>query len=166
MWQQPPSTGPWHDSTLVAPLEKKVVLVLCVIVIVIVIIIIIVIVIIFRSHSGSKSPGAPGPWHLDRGTSLVQTQRPWTVASALSERLSPFGAMSTPTTPQPHLMMGPPMCSPMALMSMFPQKMGAQPACEDGGQAYARVPGFRNGMEKKVTTSGIPLYKLPKVRLG
>ena len=44
--------------------------------------------------------------------------------------------------------------------------MGAQPAFEDGGQAYARVPGFRNGMEKKITTAGIPIYKLPKVRLG
>ena len=72
--------------------------------------------------------------------------------------------MSTPTTPQPQMMMGPPMCPP-TWMSMFPQMMGAQPAFEDGGQAYARVPGFRNGMEKKVTTTGIPICKLPKVRL-
>ena len=49
---------------------------------------------------------------------------------------------------------------------MFPQMMGAQPAFEDGGQAYARVPGFRNGMEKHVTTAGIPICKMPKVRLG
>ena len=49
---------------------------------------------------------------------------------------------------------------------MFPQMMGAQPAFEDGGQAYARVPGFRNGMEKKVTTAGIPICKLPNIRLG
>ena len=63
------------------------------------------------------------------------------------------------------MMMVPPICPPW----MFPQMMGAQPAFEDGGQAYAayaRVPGFRNGMEKKVTTAGIPIYKLPKVRLG
>ena len=46
-----------------------------IIITIIIIVIVIVIVIIFRSHSGSKSPGAPGPWHLDRGTSLVQTQR-------------------------------------------------------------------------------------------
>ena len=64
------------------------------------------------------------------------------------------------------MMMGPPMCPQVPWMSMFPQMMGAQPAFEDGGQAYARVPGFRNGMEKKVTTAGIPIYKLPKVRLG
>ena len=109
---------------------------------------------IFRSNYGSV--GAPQPWHLDRGTSLVQTQRPWTVVSALS--------MSTPT-PHPQMMMGPPICPPW----MFPQMMGAQPAFEDGGQAYAayaRVPGFRNGMEKQITTAGFPIYKLPKVRLG
>ena len=51
-------------------------IVISIVMIIIIIVIVIVIVIIFRSHSGSKSPGAPGPWHLDRGTSLVQTQRP------------------------------------------------------------------------------------------
>ena len=34
-----------------------------IIIIIIIIVIVIVIVIIFRSNSGSKSPGAPGPWH-------------------------------------------------------------------------------------------------------
>ena len=54
----------------------------------------------------------------------------------------------------------------MPWMSMFPQMMGAQQAFEDGGQEYARVQGFRPAMEKKVTTAGIPICKMPKVRLG
>ena len=40
------------------------------------------------------------------------------------------------------------------------------PPFEDEAQAYARVPGFRRGMEKNVTTSGIPICKLPTIRLG
>ena len=46
-----------------------VIVIVIIIIIVIVIVTLIVIVIIFRSPSGSRSPG-----HLDRGTSLVQTQ--------------------------------------------------------------------------------------------
>ena len=44
---------------------------------------------------------------------------------------------------------------------MFPQMQQAFQTPEDGGQ----VPGFRKGMETKVTTAGIPICKLPKVRL-
>jgi len=64
--------------------------------------------------------------------------------------------MSTPTTPQPQMMM----CPPMPWMPNYPQMMGAQPQMPD------QDPGFRKGMEKNVTTAGIPLKKLPMVRLG
>ena len=37
---------------------------------------------------------------------------------------------------------------------------------EDDAQAYANIQGFRRGMEKIITTSGIPICKLPKHRLG
>ena len=33
-------------------------------------------------------------------------------------------------------------------------------------QMMAKVPGYRPGMEKPLTTSGIPLYELPKIRLA
>ena len=53
----------------VVAIPAIVIVIVIIIIIVIVIVTLIVIVIIFRSPSGSRSPG-----HLDRGTSLVQTQ--------------------------------------------------------------------------------------------
>ena len=47
---------------------------------------------------------------------------------------------------------------------MIPQMMS--PQLEDDAQAYANIPGFRRGMEKKTISNGIMLCKLPKIRLG
>ena len=52
----------------------------------------------------------------------------------------------------------------MPWMQMFPQVMGHQ--VEDDAQAYANIQGFRRGMEKIITSAGIMLCKLPKIRLG
>ena len=56
-------------AVVAIPVIVIVIVIVIIIIIVIVIVTLIVIVIIFRSPSGSRSPG-----HLDRGTSLVQTQ--------------------------------------------------------------------------------------------
>ena len=58
---------------------------------------------------------------------------------------------------QPMMVGGIPQAAPM--MICLPQQM------QPGQQDHSNVPGFRAGMEKPVTTSAIPLYKLPKCRL-
>ena len=51
---------------------------------------------------------------------------------------------------------------------MLPQMMCPQPAAQQKhqGPAYEKIEGYRPGMEAKVTTGGIAMKKLPKVRLG
>ena len=60
--------------------------------------------------------------------------------------------------------------SPMmtAPYMMLPQMMCPQPAAQQKhqGPAYEKIEGYRSGMEAKVTTGGVAMKKLPKVRLG
>ena len=62
------------------------------------------------------------------------------------------------------------MMQPPFMMGMLPQMMYSPAAA--GSQAakkvspYEKIDGIRPGMEAKVTTSGISVKKLPKVRLG
>ena len=54
------------------------------------------------------------------------------------------------------------------VMGMLPQMMCPPPAAQQKPQVQAneKIEGFRPGMEAKVTTGGVPIRKLPKVRLG
>ena len=54
-----------------------------------------------------------------------------------------------------------PQAMPQQMMWMLPQAAVPQAATPD----YASIPGYRPGMEMNLTTSSIPLFKLPKVRL-
>ena len=54
-----------------------------------------------------------------------------------------------------------PQTMPQQMMWMLPQAAVPQAATPD----YASIPGYRPGMEMNLTTSSIPLFKLPKVRL-
>ena len=51
---------------------------------------------------------------------------------------------------------------------MLPQMMCSPPAAQQKPQvpAYEKIEGFRPGMEANVTTGGVPITQLPKVRLG
>ena len=51
---------------------------------------------------------------------------------------------------------------------MLPQMMCPQPAAQQKhqGPAYEKIEGYRSGMEAKLTTGGIAMKKMPKVRLG
>ena len=66
--------------------------------------------------------------------------------------------------------MGNQMMQPPFMMGMLPQMMYSPAAA--GSQSakkvapYENIDGFRPGMDAKVTTGGIPIRKLPKVRLG
>ena len=54
------------------------------------------------------------------------------------------------------------------MMGMLPQMMCPPPAAQQKPQvpAYEKIEGFRPGMEAKVTTGGVAIRKLPKIRLG
>ena len=54
------------------------------------------------------------------------------------------------------------------MMGMLPQMMCPPPAAQQKPhvQSYEKIKGFRPGMEAKVTTGGVPIRKLPKIRLG
>ena len=51
---------------------------------------------------------------------------------------------------------------------MLPQMMCSPPATQQKPQvpAYEKIEGFRPGMEAKVTTGGVEIRQLPKIRLG
>ena len=61
-----------------------------------------------------------------------------------------------------------PMMNNPFMMGMRPQMMMGQPGAGEKTKvsAYEKIDGFRPGMDAKVTTGGIPIRKLPKVRLG
>ena len=50
------------------------------------------------------------------------------------------------------------------MMGMLPQMMCHPPAAQQS--ANEKIEGFRPGMDAKVTTGGIPIRKLPRIRLG
>ena len=54
------------------------------------------------------------------------------------------------------------------MVGMLPQMMCPPPAPQQQPQvpAYEKIAGFRPGMEAKVTTGGVAIRKLPKIRLG
>ena len=54
------------------------------------------------------------------------------------------------------------------MMGMLPQMMYHLPAAQQKPQApaYEKIEGFRPGMEAKVTTGGVAIRKLPKIRIG
>ena len=55
----------------------------------------------------------------------------------------------------------------MIIVGMLPQMMRPPAATEKPNvSAYEKIDGFRPGMDAEVTTSGIPVKKLPKVRPG
>ena len=51
---------------------------------------------------------------------------------------------------------------------MLPQMMCPQPAAQQKhqGPAYEKIEGYRPGMEAKVTTGGVAMKQMPKVRPG
>ena len=61
-----------------------------------------------------------------------------------------------------------PMMNGPYMMVMLPQMMCSPPAAQQKPQvpAYEKIEGFRPGMEAKVTTGGVAIRQLPKIRLG
>ena len=57
------------------------------------------------------------------------------------------------------------MVQPPFMVGMLPQMMCPPAKADKEKSAYEKIDGFRHGMDAKVTTSGVPVKKLPKIRL-